>query len=52
LSAEKDRWNARYFQYGSIVLPRGVGASDTIVFSGQALKGIDGTLMTARYNGE
>jgi len=40
--AEKDAWNARYFQFGSIVLPRGVAAGTTLLFSGQALKGIDG----------
>lgn len=48
-SAEKDAWDARYFQYGSIVLPRGESNDDTIVFSGQALRGIDGKLMAARF---
>lgn len=46
-SVEKDGWDARYFQYGSIVLPRGESNNDTIVFSGQALRGIDGKLITA-----
>lgn len=45
--AEKDGWNGRYFQFGSIVLPRGAGAGDTLLFSGQALKGIDGRAFVA-----
>lgn len=42
VSAEKDRWHAAYFQFGSIVLPRGESDRDTLYFSGQALKNIDG----------
>lgn len=41
-SAIKDRWHPIYFQFGSIVLPRGEIDSETIYFSGQALSGIDG----------
>jgi hypothetical protein len=44
LEARKDRWHARYFQYGSLVLPRGAGRDDTVFFSGQALRGFDGRL--------
>lgn len=43
--APKDRWSARYFQFGSLVLPRGESDGDAIVFSGQALSGIDGKLL-------
>jgi len=46
--AEKDRWNAFYFQFGSLVLPRGRSDREVILFSGQALRGIDGQAMTAR----
>ncbi|MBW2713407.1 MAG: hypothetical protein JRC77_06615 [Deltaproteobacteria bacterium] len=43
----KDRWNADYFQFGSIVLPVGTGSDGTIYFSGQAVKHIDAkTLVT------
>ena len=48
-TAEKDGWEARYFQYGSIVLPRGESDDDTILFSGQALRGIDGRLIAAKF---
>jgi hypothetical protein len=49
--APKDRWNARYFQFGSLILPRGQSDSEMILFSGQALRGIDGRLLlgTIRY---
>lgn len=43
--APKDRWNATYFQFGSLVLPRGESDRGTILFSGQALRGIDGKLL-------
>jgi len=39
--AEKDAWPLKYFQYGSIVLPRGQWSNNTLLFSGQALKTID-----------
>jgi hypothetical protein len=48
-AARKDRWNAIYFQFGSIVLPRGASQKETIVFSGQALEGIDGRVMVGRF---
>ena len=47
LEAEKDGWDAKYFQYGSLVLPRGESDRDTIVFSGQALRHLDGRLVCA-----
>ncbi|MBN2562302.1 MAG: hypothetical protein JXQ75_15360 [Phycisphaerae bacterium] len=46
--AEKDGWHPVYFQFGSLVLPRGASGSEVILFSGQALKGIDGKAMAAR----
>jgi hypothetical protein len=45
--AQKDIWSKKYFQFGSIVLPQGRWKKDTIVFSGQALKGIDGRVFWA-----
>jgi len=45
--AEKDNWPQKVFQYGSIVLPRRGWDRDLIVFSGQALKGIDGAICIA-----
>jgi hypothetical protein len=47
LRARKDRWNLKYFQYGSIVLPRGASDRESILFSGQALVGYDNRVMTA-----
>lgn len=44
--APKDRWHAAYFQYGSLVLPRGESDRETILVSGQALRGIDGKLLS------
>jgi len=41
LSVDKDRWNPVYFQFGSIVLPRGTSPNETILYSGQALTGLD-----------
>jgi hypothetical protein len=45
--AAKDKCNATYFQFGSIVLPRGESGRDTAMFSGQALVGIDGQAAVA-----
>lgn len=47
LRMEKDSWNADYFQFGSIVLPVGHGSEETIVYSGQALREIDGRVRIA-----
>ena len=46
-SVEKDMWNKIYFQFGSIILPRGIWSRDEIIFSGQALKGIDNKVYVA-----
>jgi hypothetical protein len=46
--SEKDGWNADFFQFGSIVLPSGATSDETIVFSGQAVRGIDGQTLVAR----
>ncbi len=48
--AKKDRWSGTYFQYGSIVLPRGESPRDVLAFSGQALQGIDGRVFTADFS--
>jgi len=45
--ARKDRWHPRYFQYGSIVLPNGTTGPNTAIFSGQALRGLDGITIVA-----
>jgi len=50
--ARKDRWSARYFQFGSIVLPAGASNDETIYFSGQALSSIDGRTYVARLTPE
>jgi len=41
LSGSKDGWHATYFQYGSFVLPRGSSDRNTLLISGQALRGYD-----------
>jgi hypothetical protein len=45
--AAKDRWNERYFQFGSLVLPRGESDREAIAFSGQAVRGLDGSVVVA-----
>jgi hypothetical protein len=45
--AAKDRWNERYFQFGSLVLPRGESDREVIAFSGQAVRGLDGSVVMA-----
>ncbi len=50
--AEKDGWNAHYFQFGSIVLPSGRSGRDHIAWSGQAIKGLDGRGRTAALDDE
>lgn len=52
LSAEKDWWNPVYFQFGSIVLPRGTGPRETILYSGQAVKGLDDRAVVATLDGD
>ena len=46
--ARKDRWHADYFQFGSVVLPSGESGRERLVFSGQALEGLDGRTLVAR----
>ncbi|HRX83586.1 MAG TPA: hypothetical protein P5572_01050 [Phycisphaerae bacterium] len=48
-AAPKDGWNENYFQFGSINLPRGRSGHDTIVLSGQALRGIDNVALICRW---
>lgn len=47
LRVPKDRWHADYFQFGSLVLPRGASGRDVIALSGQAVTGLDGTIAVA-----
>lgn len=47
LQAKKDLWHPTYFQFGSLILPRGASQDDTIYFSGQALEGMDGRIYRA-----
>lgn len=48
LRARKDRWNADYFQFGSLILPAGESSHDVIWLSGQALAGLDGLTFAVR----
>lgn len=41
ISFDKDRWDSRYFQFGTIVLPQGQLKDNILYFSGQALRRID-----------
>lgn len=45
---KKDLWNADYLQFGSIVLPSGRTDRELVVFSGQAIQGLDGKTSVAR----
>jgi len=45
--SRKDRWNADYLQFGSLVLPSGASDQDLIVFSGQAVRSLDGQTVIA-----
>ena len=44
----KDRWNAIYLQFGSVVLPTGQSDRELIAFSGQAVEGLDDETVVAR----
>jgi len=44
LRARKDGWHPDYFQFGSLVLPRGASGRDVAAVSGQAVAGLDGRL--------
>ena len=48
LSARKDRWHPNYFQYGSLVLPRGHSDREVIAVSGQAVERFDGRVLVGR----
>ena len=48
LRARKDRWHADYFQFGSLVLPRGASDRDVVAVSGQAVERYDGRVFTGR----
>jgi len=41
----KDRWDERYFQFGSLMLPNGYRLDNQLFFSGQALKSIDNRIL-------
>jgi hypothetical protein len=47
-SAEKDRWSEKYFQYGAFVLPPGINHQPLLHVYGQALKGLDHSMLTWR----
>jgi len=40
-SEKKDKWSAKYFQYGRITFPENALRNSSIIFSGHALEGID-----------
>jgi hypothetical protein len=46
--ARKDRWHFDYFQFGAIVLPVGTAEREILLFSGQAVEGLDGQTAVAR----
>ena len=48
LRARKDRWHADFFQFGSLVLPRGASERDVLAVSGQAVERYDGAVLTGR----
>ena len=50
--SQKDGFSMKYFQFGSIVLPRGNWNQDEIVFSGQALKKIENKVFVAEVVNE
>ena len=50
LRARKDRWSADYFQFGSLVLPRGASDRDVVAVSGQAVERYDGRVWTGRID--
>lgn len=46
-SVKTDSWHPVYFQFGSLVLPRGHSDRDSVLLSGQALRGLDGKVIVA-----
>jgi hypothetical protein len=51
LEARKDRWNGSYFQFGSLVLPRGRSGRERLFLSGQAVEGLAGLALVAQLAG-
>jgi hypothetical protein len=47
----KDGLSATYFQFGSLVLPRGHSDHQRITVSGQALEELDGLTLSGRLAG-
>ncbi|MCP4590284.1 MAG: hypothetical protein GY842_06050 [bacterium] len=48
--AAADRWAGKYFQYGSLLLPRGESDREVILFSGRGLRGLDNRVIAARWS--
>lgn len=44
---EKDVWHPTFFQFGTLVLPRGESDCEILAFSGQAVRGLDGKTVLA-----
>lgn len=49
LSFQKDRFNPRYFQFGTLVLPPVQTHADFILLSGQSLRGLNNTSLLLQY---
>jgi hypothetical protein len=49
-TARKDCWHMMYFQFGSLILPRGACDQETIAFSGQAVRDVGGQTVVATLN--
>lgn len=47
LTARKDALPQKIFQWGSIILPRGASPMERVIYSGQALRGLDGMTTVA-----
>jgi hypothetical protein len=45
---EKDGWPWAYFQFGLVYFPIGIAPADYLVFSGNALKPYENTMVIAR----
>jgi len=45
--AEKDSWTPTFFQFGTLVLPRGESDREVLAFSGQAVRELDGRMVLA-----
>jgi len=51
-AAAKDGLSYKYFQFGSLVLPRGQSPRNVVMFSGQAVRGIDGRTLIAELTAD